>query len=151
LGSVASRQSRVTDTTQGRKARFSYMPNGFGRTDIITCCALGKGLVAGWRSYLTHLHVAQSFVPPSLPEVRQLSAGAGSLSCAHLLGTGANTYLQAMDGVSLPNSNFAFYPNLGKPARQAFECVQLWNRPQGSCPHPCGVELCTRGTITRGF
>lgn len=25
------------------------------------------------------------------------------------------------------------------PARQTFECVQLWYRPQGGCPHPRGV------------
>jgi hypothetical protein len=35
---------RVVDTTRGRKARFSYMQNGSGRTDIITCYALGKRL-----------------------------------------------------------------------------------------------------------
>jgi len=34
----------VVDTTQGRKARLSYMRNGSGRTDIITCYAVGKGL-----------------------------------------------------------------------------------------------------------
>jgi HAD domain in Swiss Army Knife RNA repair proteins len=35
---------RVVDTTRGRKARFSYMQNGSGRTDIITCYAFGKRL-----------------------------------------------------------------------------------------------------------
>lgn len=35
---------RVVDTTRGRKARLSYMLNGSGRTDIITCYAVGKGL-----------------------------------------------------------------------------------------------------------
>jgi hypothetical protein len=31
---------RVVDTTRDRKARFSYMLNGSGRTDIITCLAI---------------------------------------------------------------------------------------------------------------
>jgi hypothetical protein len=35
---------RVVDTTRGRKARLSYMLNGSGRTDIISCYAFGKGL-----------------------------------------------------------------------------------------------------------
>lgn len=35
---------RVVDTTRDRKARFSYMQNGSGRTDIIACYALGKRL-----------------------------------------------------------------------------------------------------------
>jgi len=35
---------RVVDTTRDRKARLSYMLNGSGRTDIITCYAIGKGL-----------------------------------------------------------------------------------------------------------
>lgn len=35
---------RVVDTTRGRKARLSYMLNGSGRTDIITCYAFGEGL-----------------------------------------------------------------------------------------------------------
>lgn len=35
---------RVVDTTRDRKARLSYMLNGSGRTDIITCYAFGKGL-----------------------------------------------------------------------------------------------------------
>jgi hypothetical protein len=35
---------RVVDTTKGRKARFSYMQNGSGRTDIITSYAFGKRL-----------------------------------------------------------------------------------------------------------
>jgi len=35
---------RVVDTTRDRKARFSYMQNGSGRTDIITCYAYGKRL-----------------------------------------------------------------------------------------------------------
>ena len=35
---------RVVDTTRGRKPRFSYMLNGSGRTDVISCYALGKGL-----------------------------------------------------------------------------------------------------------
>jgi len=35
---------RVVDTTEGRKARFSYMQNGSERTDIITCYAFGKRL-----------------------------------------------------------------------------------------------------------
>jgi hypothetical protein len=35
---------RVVDTTRGRQARLSYMLNGSGRTDIISCYAFGKGL-----------------------------------------------------------------------------------------------------------
>jgi hypothetical protein len=35
---------RVVDTTRGRKPRLSYMLNGSGRTDVITCYAFGKGL-----------------------------------------------------------------------------------------------------------
>lgn len=35
---------RVVDTTRDRKARLSYVLNGSGRTDIITCYAFGKGL-----------------------------------------------------------------------------------------------------------
>jgi hypothetical protein len=35
---------RVVDTTRGRKARLSYMLNGSGRTDIISCYVFGKGL-----------------------------------------------------------------------------------------------------------
>jgi hypothetical protein len=35
---------RVVGTTQGRKARFSYLREGTGRTDIITCYAYGKRL-----------------------------------------------------------------------------------------------------------
>jgi hypothetical protein len=35
---------RVVDTTRDRKARLSYILNGSGRTDIITCYAFGKGL-----------------------------------------------------------------------------------------------------------
>ena len=35
---------RVVDTTRDRKSRFSYMQNGSGRTDIITCYAFGKRL-----------------------------------------------------------------------------------------------------------
>ena len=35
---------RVVDTTQGRMPRLSYMLNGCGRTDVITCHAFGKGL-----------------------------------------------------------------------------------------------------------
>ncbi|MFM0185572.1 HAD domain-containing protein [Paraburkholderia nemoris] len=35
---------RVVDTTRDRKARFSYMQNGSGRTDIITSYAYGKRL-----------------------------------------------------------------------------------------------------------
>ena len=35
---------RVIDTTRGRRARLSYMLNGSGRTDVITCYAFGKGL-----------------------------------------------------------------------------------------------------------
>jgi hypothetical protein len=35
---------RVVDTTRDRKARFSYMQNGSGRTDIIVCYAYGKRL-----------------------------------------------------------------------------------------------------------
>jgi hypothetical protein len=35
---------RVVDTTRGRKPRFSYMLNGSGRTDVISCYALGNGL-----------------------------------------------------------------------------------------------------------
>jgi hypothetical protein len=35
---------RVVGTTQGRKARFSYMRDGTGRTDIIICYAFGKRL-----------------------------------------------------------------------------------------------------------
>jgi hypothetical protein len=33
---------RVVGTTQGRKPRFSYLRNGTGRTDVITCYAFGK-------------------------------------------------------------------------------------------------------------
>ncbi|MFM0152887.1 HAD domain-containing protein [Paraburkholderia sediminicola] len=35
---------RVVGTTQGRKPRFSYLLDGTGRTDIITCYAFGKRL-----------------------------------------------------------------------------------------------------------
>lgn len=35
---------RVIDTTRGRRPRLSYMLNGSGRTDVITCYAFGKGL-----------------------------------------------------------------------------------------------------------
>ncbi|MFM0356531.1 HAD domain-containing protein [Paraburkholderia nemoris] len=35
---------RVVGTTQGRKARFGYLREGTGRTDIITCYAYGKRL-----------------------------------------------------------------------------------------------------------
>src|SRR5579859_2141718 len=35
---------RVVDTTRDRKARFSYMQNGSGRTDVITSYAYGKRL-----------------------------------------------------------------------------------------------------------
>lgn len=35
---------RVVGTTQGRKARFSYLREGTGRTDIITCYAYSKRL-----------------------------------------------------------------------------------------------------------
>jgi hypothetical protein len=35
---------RVVDTTRGWKPRLSYMLNGSGRTDVITCYAFGKGL-----------------------------------------------------------------------------------------------------------
>ncbi|SFT95479.1 HAD domain-containing protein [Paraburkholderia aspalathi] len=35
---------KVVDTTQGRKARFSYLLNGSGRTDVITCYAYGQRL-----------------------------------------------------------------------------------------------------------
>jgi len=35
---------RVVGTTQGRKPRFSYLRDGTGRTDIITCYAFGKRL-----------------------------------------------------------------------------------------------------------
>ncbi|MFM0615014.1 HAD domain-containing protein [Paraburkholderia nemoris] len=36
---------RVVGTTQGRKARFSYLRDGTGRTDIITSYAFGKRLL----------------------------------------------------------------------------------------------------------
>lgn len=35
---------RVVDTTRGMKPRLSYLLNGSGRTDVITCYAFGKGL-----------------------------------------------------------------------------------------------------------
>ncbi|MFL9882870.1 HAD domain-containing protein [Paraburkholderia agricolaris] len=35
---------RVIDATRGRRPRLSYMLNGSGRTDVITCYAFGKGL-----------------------------------------------------------------------------------------------------------
>jgi hypothetical protein len=36
--------AKFVDTTKGRKARLSYMLNSSGRTEIITCYAIGKGL-----------------------------------------------------------------------------------------------------------
>ncbi|RKE25189.1 helix-turn-helix protein [Paraburkholderia sp. BL23I1N1] len=51
---------RVVDTTRGRKARFSYMQNGSGRTDIITCYAFGKGL-KNWLALDDSVYDASNF------------------------------------------------------------------------------------------
>ncbi|MFL9886174.1 HAD domain-containing protein [Paraburkholderia agricolaris] len=51
---------RVVGTTQGRKARFSYLRDGTGRTDIITCYAFGKRL-KHWLAIDDSVHGAHRF------------------------------------------------------------------------------------------
>ena len=53
---------RVVGTTQGRKARFSYLREGIGRTDIITCYAYGKRL-RNWLAIDDSVYGADHFGP----------------------------------------------------------------------------------------
>jgi hypothetical protein len=53
---------RVIDTTRGRRPRLSYMLNGSGRTDVITCYAFGKGLTQ-WLAIDDSVYGAYHFGP----------------------------------------------------------------------------------------
>jgi hypothetical protein len=51
---------RVIVTTRGWRPRLSYMLNGSGRTDVITCYAFGKGLTQ-WLAIDDSLYGAYHF------------------------------------------------------------------------------------------
>jgi hypothetical protein len=138
---VASRQSRVTDTTQGRKARFSYMPNGFGRTDIITCCALGKGL-SSWLALLSYPPSRCTIIRPSIasrgPSVKR---GRGvAILCAFTWNRGK--YLFAGHGRSLvAEFEFRVLSKFGQAGASGVRVCTTLEPPAGwlSTPLRCGV------------